>query len=101
MWKTAVTGILLWVCSVASGFAQHMYLDVNGDGKATELDILGPDQSVDLWIETDRNRDGSSPAAAACSGRQSWSRFAASTGCAFTNSGSIWSVWRHCAIAPS
>jgi PKD repeat protein len=42
--------------------AQYMYLDSNGDGIHTNADALNPNgtpTSVDVWIRTDTNRDGS------------------------------------------
>jgi len=42
------------------GAAQTVFLDVNGDGTADAADVLGPGaRSVDIWLETDRNADGS------------------------------------------
>lgn len=45
--------------------AQYMYLDANGDGVHTEADVLTTTgvSSVDVWIVTNQNRDGT---AAAC-----------------------------------
>jgi hypothetical protein len=42
-------------------FAQRMFLDANGDGANTPEDRLrsGGATSIDIWVETDRNRDGS------------------------------------------
>ena len=42
--------------------AQYMYLDSNGDGIHTEADDLnanGVPTTVDVWIITNQNRDGS------------------------------------------
>jgi hypothetical protein len=41
--------------------AQQMFIDVNGDGRATGEDRITATGAValDLWIETNRNRDGS------------------------------------------
>lgn len=42
------------------GLAQTIYLDVNGDGIADAADVLSPSaHSVDIWLVTDRNGDGS------------------------------------------
>src|SRR5687767_10305367 len=39
--------------------AQYMYIDVNGDGVCTSLDILAPTTtSVDVWLRTNVNQDG-------------------------------------------
>lgn len=44
----------------APASAQYMWLDVNGDGQCTEDDVLGPSTtSVDVWLDTDSNADGS------------------------------------------
>ena len=44
----------------APASAQYMWLDVNGDGQCTENDVLGPSTtSVDVWLDTDSNADGS------------------------------------------
>lgn len=44
----------------APASAQYMWLDVNGDGQCTVDDVLGPSTtSVDVWIDTDSNADGS------------------------------------------
>lgn len=45
--------------------AQYIYLDVNGDGACTTDDVLTPSvTSVDVWIDTNNNANGS---VAACS----------------------------------
>lgn len=52
----------------ATARAQYMYLDSNGDGVSTSLDRLSPNgvpTTVDVWLRTDTNRDGS---AATCNG---------------------------------
>jgi len=40
---------------------QYMYLDTNGDGVHTDADTIHPSgpTSIDVWIRTDANRDGS------------------------------------------
>ena len=47
--------------SVGSAHAQYLYLDSNGDGIHSALDVVNPSgaTTVDLWIDTDSNRDGS------------------------------------------
>lgn len=49
---------------VPSAFAQYMYLDSNGDGVHTAADAVNPSgpTTVDIWLDTAANRDGS-PAA--------------------------------------
>jgi hypothetical protein len=44
------------------GYAQHMFLDTSGDGINTTDDKLLPTgvTTVSIWVETDRNRDGTS-----------------------------------------
>jgi hypothetical protein len=61
----AVTALLLiaalaYVASPAA--AQYMYLDANGNGVHDSGDRLAPNGSpttVDVWIDTNHNRDGS------------------------------------------
>jgi PKD domain/FlgD Ig-like domain/Putative Ig domain len=58
--------VLLFLCSVM-GYApavtaQYMYLDTNGDGVHTTADVLqanGTPSTVDVWLRTNANRDGS------------------------------------------
>jgi hypothetical protein len=39
--------------------AQYVFLDTNRDGKSTSADKLSADNTdVDIWIQTDKNRDG-------------------------------------------
>jgi hypothetical protein len=50
--------------------SQYMYLDANGDGISDPTDVLTPaTTSVDVWLDTDTNRDGS-PALCNASGNQ-------------------------------
>ena len=53
----ALTTALLLPAAVR---AQHMFLDCNGDHLSTAADRLevGDEQKVDVWLVTDRNRDG-------------------------------------------
>lgn len=46
---------------VGSAHAQYLYLDSNGDGIHSALDVVNPagTTTVDIWIDTDSNRDGS------------------------------------------
>jgi hypothetical protein len=43
------------------GSAQYIFMDVDGDGMSSEADKLtqGESTSIDIWIQTDVNRDGS------------------------------------------
>lgn len=54
---------LLAIPSIAT--AQYMYLDTNGDGVSTSADQIQPSgpTTLDVWLRTDQNRDGS---AASC-----------------------------------
>jgi hypothetical protein len=47
--------------AVDTASAQYMYLDTNGDGIHTDADVIAPTgtTTVDVWIHTDANRDGS------------------------------------------
>src|SRR5258708_6781517 len=46
--------------------AQYIYIDSNGDGTSSALDRLAANGTtkIDIWLQTDRNRD-SSPAVSA------------------------------------
>ena len=46
---------------VGNAHAQYLYLDSNGDGIHSALDVVNPTGTtmVDIWIDTDSNRDGS------------------------------------------
>ena len=59
-----LAGLFLW--SVGAADAQYLFLDTNGDGQSTSADVLsGSDStSIDIWIATDVNRDGSKAVAA-------------------------------------
>src|SRR5689334_11517908 len=52
--------VLTALCWAPSARAQYMYLDSNGDGLHTAADALGSSgtTTVDVWLATDRNRDG-------------------------------------------
>lgn len=53
----------LTVAIATPASAQHFWLDVNGDGLCTSADVLSPSvTTVDVWVDTDTNQDGS-PAA--------------------------------------
>ena len=60
----------IWVLSVAvpAGFAQFLFLDANGDGRNDQADRIAATgtASIDVWLQTDRNGDGS---LAQCRGR--------------------------------
>ncbi|HEX7077769.1 MAG TPA: FG-GAP-like repeat-containing protein [Candidatus Eisenbacteria bacterium] len=55
----AVAALLLLAPPAAEG--QYLYLDANGDGAWSAADLLAPSgaTTIDVWIQTDRNRDGS------------------------------------------
>lgn len=57
--------VLLLAFHATPASAQYMYLDTNGDAVNTAADLVAPSgaTNVDVWIVTDRNRDGS---AASC-----------------------------------
>ena len=58
--RSALT-VLLFLLVPSCAAAQWMYLDANGDGVSTAADVLAPSgtTSLDLWIRTNANRDGS------------------------------------------
>ncbi len=60
-----VLGAAFLSAQAPPAYAQYMYLDANGDGVHTEADVLPATgvTSVDVWIVTNQNRDGT---AAAC-----------------------------------
>ena len=62
--KRAMTGFFLVALAVLASpaAAQYMYLDANGDGVHTPTDQLasnGTATTVDVWINTNHNRNGS------------------------------------------
>lgn len=59
---TALTALLTTVLAPRPSAAQFMYLDVNHDGVCDTRDVLGPEvASVDVYLVTNRNADGSAP----------------------------------------
>src|SRR5258705_8636960 len=51
---------LLITSFAPSAEAQHIFLDMNGDGISTAVDVLGPGTTTaDVWLITNRNPDGS------------------------------------------
>jgi hypothetical protein len=54
-----VMGTLAWLMSAGTADAQHMFLDVNGDGQSSGADVLSKESTIDIWIQTDVNRNGS------------------------------------------
>ena len=53
--------LLVIVAFAPRASAQYMYLDSNGDGIHTDADEMNPNgtpTSVDVWIRTDSNQDG-------------------------------------------
>lgn len=63
---TLVALVTFVVASAGTAPAQFMYLDADGDGVPTSADVVPPDGSLtfDVWLVTDRNRDGSAPSCA-------------------------------------
>lgn len=60
--RFATFAALVALLLVAPGArAQYMYLDSNGDGAHTAADVLPPTgtTTVDVWLSSDHNRDGS------------------------------------------
>jgi hypothetical protein len=57
-WAVLLAVAILVVGSPACG--QYIYIDADGDGINTSADVLGNGtmNSLDIWIVTDRNRDG-------------------------------------------
>lgn len=53
--------LLLAAFLVVPAHAQYMYLDTNGDGISSASDVIAVSgvTNVDVWLATDRNRDGS------------------------------------------
>jgi hypothetical protein len=54
-------GVCVWLLGAVQGSAQYLFLDANGDGLSSAEDKLGVGKAtmVDIWIQTDTNRDGS------------------------------------------
>ena len=57
-----IVPVILTLASAAE--AQYLYMDSNGDGEVTTADrlISGEGAFVDVWLETNKNRDGASAA---------------------------------------
>ena len=55
-----LVALALWVAPTQG---QHIFADTNGDGISTSVDQLSKSgaTTIDVWLETDRNRDGSAP----------------------------------------
>ena len=56
--------LVLGIASLpARSIAQYMYLDSNGDGVNTAEDVVNPTgtTTIDIYVQTDQNRDGSAP----------------------------------------
>jgi hypothetical protein len=55
-----VLAVVLYGTLRGSADAQHMFLDVGSDGVSSASDKLSQTElnSVDVWVETDKNRDG-------------------------------------------
>ncbi|MGE5176192.1 MAG: FG-GAP-like repeat-containing protein, partial [Hyphomicrobiales bacterium] len=81
MTQHARRGAALLIClvtalSVSSLFrpraasAQYLYVDTNGDGASSAADVIDPSgpTTLDVWIRTDRNGDGSAAACASTDG---------------------------------
>lgn len=53
--------VCLFLLASSPALAQYMYLDSNGDGVHTSADAVNPagPTTVDIWLETAMNRDGS------------------------------------------
>src|SRR6185295_701748 len=52
---------LLFLSVTSPAFAQYMFLDSNGDGVNDASDRIEPDgpTTIDIWVDTSTNRDGS------------------------------------------
>jgi len=52
---------IMFAMGIGQASAQYMFLDTNGDGNATEKDVLSLSEvnEVDVWVVTDHRRDGS------------------------------------------
>jgi hypothetical protein len=58
-----LVGVVAALAISGPAYSQYMYLDVNGDQICDATDVLTPSTtSVDVWLDTDSNGDGS-PAA--------------------------------------
>ena len=59
--RILTVGILVLGLRPAPARAQYMFLDSNGDGVNTAADIIDCDgvTTVDIWLHTDANKDGS------------------------------------------
>lgn len=60
--RLVALGALLSLPFVAPASAQYLYMDTNGDGVYSSADVLNPNgtaTTVDVWLNTNHNRDGS------------------------------------------
>ncbi len=59
--RTLLLHALIFLAIAAPADAQYLYLDTNGDGEHSTADVIATSGTTiaDLWIRTDRNRDGS------------------------------------------
>ncbi len=62
--------LLLYTFLATPASSQYMYLDTNGDGVNTAADVVAPSgaTAVDVWLDTNRNRDGSAATCASGDG---------------------------------
>ena len=56
-----IGALVAWVPATTPAAAQYMYLDSNGDGINTSTDRMNKSTptTIDVWLRTDHNRDGS------------------------------------------
>src|SRR5262245_45848577 len=62
-WTSAGLLVAFVLLTAREARAQYMYLDSDVDGENTGADVLGAtgETSCDVWLMTDRNRDGTTP----------------------------------------
>ncbi len=56
----ALAALLAVISLAPAAFPQYMYLDTNGDGIHSAADVIAPAgvTTIDVWLRTDANRDG-------------------------------------------
>jgi hypothetical protein len=60
-----LVAVLSWLACPRPAFAQYMFLDTNHDGVCDDRDVLtSAVTSVDVYLDSDRNADGSRPTCA-------------------------------------
>jgi hypothetical protein len=70
MWKLLVGIVFVGILHTSEASSQYMFLDTNGDGEKTDADNFDAANAsaLEVWLVTDRNRDGSDAVASSPEG---------------------------------